>query len=199
MKRAKNISDMQWAEMQPHGPPNYALGDVVEFEVGGYGVITEISEPHGGWPSSYATDEIKGYQPPPYHAWHHELDFKRLVNSTARKLSLAPTPTQAQIRARWKWDAGFKPTRENIRSAIMMTGNEYGITVHGVPYLFPVVGMRVKTDYYRGELGTIEKVGESLSPDVDPEVQIRLDIGKQIVYLHQTAIIGYVVLPKGTP
>lgn len=77
----RGVSDMDWAKMQPEGPPNYSVGDVVEFQAGGFGAIKEVSEPHGGWPSSYATESFKDL---PQHtsrksAWHYEGDFKRLA------------------------------------------------------------------------------------------------------------------------
>ncbi len=71
----KEFNDMQWADQQPTGAPNFNIGDIVEFKVGGYGIITKISEPHGGWPSSYATEKAKTLPPPPYYAWHYEGDF----------------------------------------------------------------------------------------------------------------------------
>jgi len=77
----KEFSDMEWADEQPEGAPNYKVGDTVEFHVGGFGEIKEISEPQGGWPSSYSTRDIYGM---PGHkrgkcAWHYESDFKGLV------------------------------------------------------------------------------------------------------------------------
>jgi len=77
----RGISDIDWAKAQPKGPPKYAEGDVVEFHVGGFGVISEVSEPHNGWPSSYATHDVEGFPPHTNHisAWHYEGDFKRLA------------------------------------------------------------------------------------------------------------------------
>ncbi len=71
----KEFNDMQWAYQQPTGAPSFNLGDIVEFKVGGYGMICEIRHPHGGWPSEYATAKIKTLPPPPYYAWHYEGDF----------------------------------------------------------------------------------------------------------------------------
>lgn len=84
----RGISDIQWARMQPM-EQNYYVGDVVEFKVGGIGVITEAQDAENGWPPSYATEEVKGH---PYRkdgkvAWHYEGDFSRLVaESGIRKL-----------------------------------------------------------------------------------------------------------------
>lgn len=74
-------SDIEWAQKQPEGPPNYKIGDVVEFYVGGVGVIDEVSEPHGGWPSSYSTTKVEGYpdREDNKRAWHYEGDFKRTI------------------------------------------------------------------------------------------------------------------------
>lgn len=77
----KQFTDMEWAAIQHKGPPKYKIGDVVEFMVGGFGVIDGVSEPHGGWPSKYSTNRIPGM---PAHkrgvsAWHFDGDFKRLV------------------------------------------------------------------------------------------------------------------------
>lgn len=77
----RGINDVAWARMQPDGPPNYRIGDVVEFMVGGFGVIDKVNEPLNGWPSSYSTDSYESLPPHATHkcAWHYEGDFKRLV------------------------------------------------------------------------------------------------------------------------
>jgi hypothetical protein len=77
----REYNDIQWAQMQPTGEPKYKIGDVVEFHVGGYGVIHEVSQPRGGWPSSYATSNVEGYPPHATRkcAWHYEGDFKTWV------------------------------------------------------------------------------------------------------------------------
>jgi hypothetical protein len=84
-KHRKKFSDVEWAEKQPKGKPNYHVGDVVEFKVGGFGIIDEVSKPHAGWPSSYSTAEIEGMRPHKDRmcAWHYEGDFKRLVRGSA--------------------------------------------------------------------------------------------------------------------
>ena len=71
----KEFDDIQWADQQPTGAPNFNIGDIVEFKVGGYGMISEIRHTHGGWPSKYATAKIETLPPPPYYAWHYEGDF----------------------------------------------------------------------------------------------------------------------------
>jgi hypothetical protein len=80
-KHRNKYNDMEWAGRQPKGAPKYRVGDVVEFHVGGFGVIDKVSEPQGGWPSSYATDDIAGMAPHKTRksAWHYEGDFKRWV------------------------------------------------------------------------------------------------------------------------
>jgi hypothetical protein len=77
----KAFNDIEWAAHQPKGPAQYMIGDVVEFHAGGFGVITEVKEPHHGWPACYTARAIGGL---PFHtsgvvAWHLEGDFKRLV------------------------------------------------------------------------------------------------------------------------
>ena len=80
-KHRSKYNDMQWAGQQPEGQPNYYIGDMVEFHAGGFGVISEVSNPHDGWPSSYSTRDIDGFPPHSTRklAWHYEGDFKRLV------------------------------------------------------------------------------------------------------------------------
>lgn len=83
-KHRSGISDLDWAKRQPKADPNYSLGDVVEFKAGGFGIITKVSKPQNGWPSSYATDAVKGMKdhPKTKRAWHYELDFKKRVGKT---------------------------------------------------------------------------------------------------------------------
>lgn len=87
-KHRAKYTDLQWAEKQPKGPPKYRIGDVVEFHVGGFGVIDEVQKPQSGWPSEYSTSDIDGLHP---HkdgvcAWHYEGDFKRhVINPAIRK------------------------------------------------------------------------------------------------------------------
>lgn len=85
----RNISDLEWANMQPDGPPNYDFGDVVEFKAGGFGRIDAISYPHGGWPSSYSTMKVKGLpcHPTTKCAWHYEGDFLKLKEKASKELS----------------------------------------------------------------------------------------------------------------
>lgn len=79
----RGISDMAWARKQPQAT-NYFVGDIVEFKVGGFGIIDEVQRHGGGWPASYSTEKIKGK---PFHAtskvaWHYEGDFKKLVGDS---------------------------------------------------------------------------------------------------------------------
>lgn len=75
---------MEWAARQPKGPPKYKIGDAVEFHVGGFGVIDEVSKPQGGWPSEYSTEDIAGMRPHKTRksAWHYEGDFKRRIGKS---------------------------------------------------------------------------------------------------------------------
>jgi hypothetical protein len=77
----KSYSDIRWCAMQPKGDPKYKIGDVVEFHVGGFGIINGVSKPSNGWPSSYSTEKIDEL---PDHAstkraWHYEGDFKNWI------------------------------------------------------------------------------------------------------------------------
>ena len=78
-KHRNKYNDAEWARRQPKGAPKYKLGDVVEFHVGGFGVINEVCKPEGGWPSEYSTEDIAGMRPHKTRksAWHYEGDFKR--------------------------------------------------------------------------------------------------------------------------
>ena len=77
----KGITDLDWALAQPK-KQGYYVGDVIEFHVGGIGLINAVSQ-NGGWPPSYATEPVKGF---PYRpndaklAWHREGDFKALIS-----------------------------------------------------------------------------------------------------------------------
>lgn len=81
----KGMSDMQWANAQSQEPPNFMVGDIVEFMVGGFGIIVTVTKPHDGWPSSYAADPVPGldYHSKGKYAWHYEGDFKRLAYPSA--------------------------------------------------------------------------------------------------------------------
>ena len=80
----RGISDLEWVRLQPVGDPNYMLGDLVEFQVGGFGIITKVSKPQSGWPSSYATSIANGFadHKTTKRAWHYEGDFKRLAGAS---------------------------------------------------------------------------------------------------------------------
>jgi hypothetical protein len=97
--------------------------------------------------------------------------------------------SEAKIRVRWMWDRGYvKATRANILLALRRTRSPYGLGFDALPYVQPVVGMRVKT--YRGELGTIVQVRRPMSRGGDPEVKIEIS-ADCCIYLFQTAVRGY--------
>lgn len=75
-----DFNDLDWAAQQPPGV-RYFIGDLMEFEVGGFGVIREVTPPLGGWPASYATKRVDPFpdHPRTKRAWHYELDFKRRI------------------------------------------------------------------------------------------------------------------------
>lgn len=101
----------------------------------------------------------------------------------------------AEIQQRWSWDEGIAATPTNIKLAIERTGNSYGITVAGKPYIDPVVGMRVHARlWHRPEGdGTIIELRKGFGGD--PEAVIKLDDGS-VVYLFQTALNGYTPIPS---
>ena len=82
----RGICNMDWATQQPR-EQGYFVGDFVEFMVGGFGLITEVSH-SGSWPPTYSAEKVLGY---PFHAgskcaWHHHGDIKELVS---------PSPTRS--------------------------------------------------------------------------------------------------------
>lgn len=94
----------------------------------------------------------------------------------------------SHITDRWKWD-GLRATRRRVAVAVRLTGNDFGITLCGRPYLVPRVGMRVET--YDGLHGRI--VG--LRGRRDPQATIRLTDGRT-AFLYQTALRGYRILGR---
>lgn len=87
-KHRRGICDAEWAKMQKYGEPEYFIGDVVKFKVGGWGVINEVAPAHDGWPASYSAAEIKGK---PFHskgkvAWHYEGDMELVKPSPLRRM-----------------------------------------------------------------------------------------------------------------
>jgi hypothetical protein len=74
---------MAWARKQPR-ETNYFIGDIVEFKVGGYGIIDEVQRHGSGWPAKYSTERVEGkpYHPTTKGAWHYEGDFKRLAGES---------------------------------------------------------------------------------------------------------------------
>lgn len=84
----KDINDMEWADMQPKGKPKYGYGDIVEFKVGGFGRIDEVTKPANGWPSSYSVMEVPGMK---FHAedicaWHYEGDILGLKKKASKEV-----------------------------------------------------------------------------------------------------------------
>ncbi len=81
----KEFCDLDWSGQQPRGEQQFFLGDVVEFKVGGIGIIVKVQKPQSGWPWSFACDPVKGHpgHASNKHAWHYELDFARLVKPSA--------------------------------------------------------------------------------------------------------------------
>ena len=76
----RGISDAAWARQQPK-EVNYFIGDVVEFKVGGFGVIDDVAHGPGDWPPGYSVKRVKGFAGHAKNkiAWHYEGDFLRLV------------------------------------------------------------------------------------------------------------------------
>ena len=73
----KEFTDIEWAEQQITGEPNCRIGDIIQFKVGGFGVIDDVNISNSGWPPSYSTSRIEGKN---FHArgissWHYEGDF----------------------------------------------------------------------------------------------------------------------------
>jgi hypothetical protein len=97
---------------------------------------------------------------------------------------------QRLVRRRWKWD-NVKATPQAIRLAVQRTGNCYGITLHGKPYIDPKLGMSVTTS--GGQNGIIVEVRKPMARGGDPEVKIKHGNGHS--YLFQTALNGYTVEP----
>ncbi len=73
----REFTDLEWAAEQKNDFPNYRIGDIVEFHVGGFGVIDEVNISNSGWPPSYSTSRIEGkdYHAGGISAWHYEGDF----------------------------------------------------------------------------------------------------------------------------
>jgi hypothetical protein len=96
----------------------------------------------------------------------------------------------SHITDRWKWD-GLRATRLRVAVAVRRTGNDFGITLSGRPYLVPRVGMRVES--YDGRPGRIVALRGRRGRD--PQATIRLTDGRT-VYLYQTALRGYRILAR---
>ena len=87
----KEYNDSEWSDYQRLGPPIYMKGDIVEFIVGGIGVIEDVSwHPETGNPPACSAQPIGKHN---FHyrakcAWHYEGDIKRIVRLSAiRSLS----------------------------------------------------------------------------------------------------------------
>lgn len=91
----KYLNDLDWAAAQVQGPPNYHIGDVVEFHEGGFGVVDEVSEPRDGWPSSYSVAFVPGLPKAPRNAWYYEGDIKRLVGGSPLRNTTCGTGSQS--------------------------------------------------------------------------------------------------------
>ena len=87
----RGISDIKWANKQPRADEQpwaeskYIEGDVVEFMVGGYGIINKVSLSQSGGPTQYATNPIKNkkFHAKGKYAWHYEGDIKKLIEESA--------------------------------------------------------------------------------------------------------------------
>jgi hypothetical protein len=103
-------------------------------------------------------------------------------------------PSLSQIRARWRWDKPpIKATAANIRRAIRRTRNRYGITVSGMPYVKPWVGMRIRyhcSMCHKPEEGVIIGLCKAVFHGTERPATIRTACGRTI-YLIQTAFNGY--------
>ena len=82
----KEYNDTEWLNWQRFGPPIYMKGDIVQFKVGGIGIIEEVSwRPETGNPPSYSAGPIDGRS---FHfrnvcAWHYEGDIESIVKLSA--------------------------------------------------------------------------------------------------------------------
>ncbi len=79
------MNDYDWAKLQRDRPSRFMVGDVVEFEEGGIGMITGRAAADNGWPEKFSVEAIKGkpFHPLSKNAWHYDGDIKRLVAPSA--------------------------------------------------------------------------------------------------------------------
>lgn len=85
----RDYNDCEWHDAQRVGKPLYKCGDVIEFQVGGFGIISDVNKGNSPtvYPSieygtpSYAVDSIEGmeYHASNIHAWHYEGDLKKCI------------------------------------------------------------------------------------------------------------------------
>lgn len=124
------------------------------------------------------------------------LNYPPCMNSDTLFEASPEVISESVIRDRWDWDGmGWFASPSAIALAVKRTGNPYGITKSGQPYIAPEVGMRVKFD---GEsLGRISEVLNVVDGDRDPEVRIEKDTGG-FRYGCQTALFGYSVVNPAT-
>jgi len=66
----------------------YQIGDVVEFSVGGFGVVRECEWIPNGPYYHYATSDVEGLPPHPkgIYAWFHDVEFKDVVATSVRQI-----------------------------------------------------------------------------------------------------------------
>ena len=84
----RDFNDIEWLLQQPKADPQYKIGDVMRFHVGGYGVINQVIK-NEGWPPMYATQTPIGFEGHANRkcAWHLEGDFaERIAKSPLHSL-----------------------------------------------------------------------------------------------------------------
>ena len=83
------------AKMQPK-EQSYYVGDVVEFKVGGCGVIDKVKLPQQGSdrPISYSTEKVEflAYRRDAKNSWHYDGDISRLVSPSGIRALLPDNP-----------------------------------------------------------------------------------------------------------
>lgn len=79
MEKITDLAEIEWARKQPKSSPLRAVGDLVEFAIGGHGTIYRVVPPRDGWPVKYSTSPVPRMldHPNGKRAWHYELDFKQ--------------------------------------------------------------------------------------------------------------------------
>lgn len=86
------FDDIEWALQQPkRNRPFFVLGDVLEFKEGGIGIVVKVAlNEHNGWPVQYEMKPVPKYafNPRGVFAWFYELDFAKVVASSAMRSTL---------------------------------------------------------------------------------------------------------------